>query len=98
MEAGSESVSLLAMTFLRHLLNVSLFAGLSAFVSRRTRRKTHNLDIIRRLPLLQAIGLDTPSFGGMFIPTVSNCTSGASNPEDDLRTATLICLYHFPRM
>ena len=55
MEAGSESVSLLAMTFLRHLLNVSLFAGLSAFVADGTRRKTRNLDIVKRLPLLQGI-------------------------------------------
>lgn len=52
MGAGSESVSLLAMTFLRHLLNVSLFAGVGAFVSDGTRRKTRNLDIIKRLQLL----------------------------------------------
>ena len=55
MEAGSESVSLLAMTFLRHLLNVSQLAGFSAFVSDGTRRKTRNLDIPKRLPLLQAL-------------------------------------------
>ncbi len=52
MEAGSELVSPLAMTFLRHLLNVSQLAGLSAFISDGTRRKTRNLDITKRLPLL----------------------------------------------
>ena len=44
MEGGSESVSLLAMTFLRHLLNVSQLAGISALISEGTRRKTRNLD------------------------------------------------------
>jgi hypothetical protein len=55
MEAGLESVSLLAMTFLRHLLNVSLVVMFSAFISDGTRRQTRKLDISKRFQLLQAI-------------------------------------------
>ena len=55
MEAGLESVSLLAMTFLRHLPNVSLVTEFGAFISDGTRRKTRNLDIPKRFPLLRAI-------------------------------------------
>ena len=45
MAGGLESVSLSATTSLRHLLNVSLFAGLGAFISKRTRCKTCHLGV-----------------------------------------------------
>lgn len=77
MEAGLESVSPLAMTFLRHPPNVSLVAGLSAFTSDWTRRERRNLDISKLLLLLQAISDSTVVVRWQAIPTVSACTYGA---------------------
>lgn len=45
MAAGFGSVSLSATTSLRHLLNVSLVAGPSAFTSDGTRHKTCHMDV-----------------------------------------------------
>jgi len=55
MVAGFELVSHLATTSLRHLPNVSLIVGPSAFTSDGTRRKTRHLDISKRFTSSPAI-------------------------------------------
>ena len=97
MEAGLESVSLLATTFLRRLPNVSLFAGRSAFGSDVTRHKTRHLDVSKRFTSCQTIwdlircrSVASPK------PTASTRTSSSSRSEDDSRITTLISVHHYP--